>query len=308
MNKENVLNELLRQNEGRHLGDLCGWSISGDQLQTEVRALAERVGIGEDLGLPMISASSAYRRAVTDGVKGGRNDEKKFDAVKIDDTETKIVHAIVERSVVAGAAGNLSTNDANFHTELRVGFNKDGYKNGEDPENLLRSENEEHLISKKIRARYDELCVKYLPRDIRVAFQRAFEKWGAIRLLEHGGLWWVPAPYADKVRCWKEFMAELGNSTVIIPVFDTEETINSLREQSKFTLEAQLAEMLEDLEAFAKADNTRVSTLEKRLEMFDDLRDRIELHARVLGNTQDELLNKLNLAADGLAQSLGKIG
>jgi len=307
MTKETILQELLRQNEGVHLGDLCGWSISGDTLQSEVREIATRLGIADDLGLPTVSAASAYRRAVIDAIKSGRGDERKFDSLKLDDTETKIVHAIVERSVKTGGSGELTSNDADFHTELKVGFDKDGYKNGKDVELLLRSEDDTHIISRKIRARYDELCVKYLPRDIRVAFQRAFEKWGAIRLLDHGGLWWVPAPYADKVRSWKEFMSELNNTTVIIPVFDTEETISSLREQSSLTLEAQLNSMIEDLEAFASASTTRVSTLEKRLDMFEELRNRVELHAKVLGLQQNELLEKLDAAANGLSQSLNSI-
>lgn len=304
MIKETVLEKLLKQNEGRHLGDLCGWGIHGEHLQTEVKIISERLGISEDLGLPYVSASSAYRRAVNDAVKSGRSDERKLQAVKVEDTETKIVHAVVRSLLTEAPVPGLSSNDADFEQILKVGFDKDGYKNGRDPSVLLQTENDDHALSAKIRARYEELCVRYLPRDIRVAFQRAFEKWGAIRLLDHGGLWWVPAPYAEKVRAWKTFMGELNNTTVIIPVFDTEETINSLREQSRQTLEAQLSEMMGDLEKFSKTDSTRVSTLEKRLEMFDSLRTKIELHAAVLGMKQQELLDRLNDAKDGLAAAI----
>ena len=304
MTKSDVIGSLLKQNEGKHLGDLCGWGLGGDYVQEEVRKLAEKHGIEGDLGLPNLSPASAYRRAVTDAVKSGRNDERKFAAVKLDDNELKIVHAIVERGIVQGAAGSLSAKDADFHTELRVGFDKEGYKNGEDAEKLLRSENPTHRLSEVIKQRYTDLCVRYLPGDIRVAFQRAFEKWGSIRLLEHGGLWWVPSPSAEKVRKWKLFMEELGNTTIVIPVFDTEETIQSLREQSKSTLEGQLASMLDQLDGFTTKDNTRLSTLEKRIEMFDSLRDKIELHARVLGMKQQELLDRLNVASTGLSKSL----
>jgi hypothetical protein len=99
-------------------------------------------------------------------------------------------------------------------------------------------------------------------------------------------------------------MAELNNTTVIIPVFDTQETIDSLREQSRETLEARLQTMLDQLAQFASKGNTRVSTLEKRIEMFDDLRANIELHVSVLGAKQDELLKKLGEAQKGLVQSL----
>lgn len=307
MSTEQIMQTLLQQGEGKHLGDLCGWGLRGDHLQTDVRALAEEHGIAGDLGLPNLSPASAYRRAVNDAVRSGRNDERKFAAVKLEDTELTIVHAIVERGIIQGDSDELTKNEADFHTELKVGFDKEGYKSNYTTEALLKSVNREHPISKKIEQRYTELCVKYLPGDIRIAFQRAFEKWGAIRLLEHGGLWWVPQPSAQKVRAWKEFMAKLGNTTIVIPVFDTQETIESLREQSKSNLESQLAALLEDLESFTGKDNTRLSTLEKRIEMFDDLREKIELHARVLGNKQQQLLDTLNAAAAGLAKSLSTI-
>ena len=99
-------------------------------------------------------------------------------------------------------------------------------------------------------------------------------------------------------------MTALGSSTVIIPVFDTEETIASLIKASEETLEARLATMMEQLSAFCEKGNTRVSTLEKRVEMFDDLRMQIELHAKVLGHKQNELMKRLNDAHKGLVESL----
>jgi hypothetical protein len=307
MTKSEVMNKLLAMQEGKHLGDLCGWSLNGAHKQSTVTDLAEQHGLDEDLGLPKLSPASAYRRAVNDAVKGGRRDERRFAAVKIEETELKIVHAIVRRDIVDAAGGSLSPKDASFETECKVGFDKEAYKDGKDADEMLKLSDETHPIAQKVKAQYEDLCVRYLPGDIRVAFQRAFERWGAIRLLEHGGLWWVPSPNADRVRAWKEFMSALGNSTVIIPVFDTEETINSLITASEETLEARLDGLMEQLQSFCSKGNTRVSTLEKRVEMFDDLRDQIELHARVLGNKQDELMKRLNDAHKGLVASLAVV-
>jgi hypothetical protein len=301
------LADVLKPREGRHLGDLCGWGLHGAQERTKVLELAEQLGLKDDFVFPRIGANSAYRRAVNKAVRGGKADERQYAAVLVEDTPTKIVHAIVRREIVDTAGGELSPKDAAFHTDVRVGFDKDGYKDEKDPETLLRLEDEEHQVSKRIKSIYEELAVVFLPQDIRVAFQRAFEKWGAMRLLEHGGLWWVPEPAAEKVRAWKEFMLALSNTTVIIPVFDTDETIQSLREQSKLNLESQLADLLEQLESFTGQSTTRLSTLERRVERFDELRDKIELHARVLGHKQEELLSKLNEASKGLVQSLAAI-
>lgn len=292
---------------GAHVGDLCGWSLHGPHTQQAVTELAAQHDLVEDLGLPRLSPSSGYRRAVVAACKGQKADERSYAAVKIEETDAKIVHAIVKRSIVEDADGSLSKHKAESHTECKVGFDKDGYREERPDAELLQLSNPEHIVAQRVKAQYESLCVMYLAKDIRIAFQRAFLRWGAIRMLESGGLWWVPEPFAHKVRDWDAFMDELKYSTVVIPIFDTEETIRSLVEQSEQTLEAQLNGMLSQLTQFAAKGGTRVSTLERRVEMFDDLRGRVELHARVLGNKQDELLARLDAAHQGLVQSLAQL-
>ncbi len=301
------LEKVLKPQSGKHLGDLCGWGLHGTHEQSYVLGLAEKHGLQGELVFPRIGPNSAYRRAVNGAVRGGKADQRKYAAVLIEDTAEKIVHAIVKQEIVDTIGGVLSPKDAEFHTEVRVGFDKGKYKDGYDAADLLQLEDDSHQIAQGIKASYEDLAVRFLTQDIRVAFQRAFEQWGSIRLLDHGGLWWVPEPAAERVRAWKEFMSELGNTTVIIPVFDTEETIKSLREQSQSTLEGQLADLLEQLDGFSAKNTTRLSTLEKRVGAFDALREKIELHARVLGFKQQELMSKLDAASNGLVRSLAAI-
>jgi len=309
-----TLNDIIKPQEGKHLGDLCGWSLSGAHMQTEVRDLAKKHGLEDDLGLPFVSPSGAYRRAVKKAITNGRVDERTFDAIKIDESDAKIVHSIVRREITAsgklttnGSTTQLSAKDAEFHTEAKTGFDKEKYKEGHPPENLLQLENPSHVISGLIAQYYDELCVRYISGDIRIAFQRAFAKWGAMPLLKHGGMWWVPQQNSEKVRAWQSFMIDLKCGPIVIPIFDTEETIRSLREQSKYTLEAELEKIIKQLEGFTTKDNTRISTLDKRIEQFDTLRDKIDLHAAALGNKQKELIEKLDLAHKGLVSSLSAI-
>ena len=301
-----VLAKVLEQKAGRHLGDMCGWSLTGPYMQEEVLRLAEKHNLVGDLGLPKLSPASAYRRAVTNGVKGGRNDEKKFEASKVQDDEMSIVHSIVRRDIVDGES-ELSVKDAGFETECKVGFDKSGYKDEKPAEELIKFEHPNHPVAMRIKAEYESLCVRFIASDIRIAFQRAFESWGGIGMLKHGGLWWIPSPSAEKVRSWKEFMIDLNNSTVVLPLFDTEETINSLIAQSKETLESRLENMLDQLRSFAKKGTVRLSTLESRIGKFDELRSNIELHAEVLGAKQQELLARLDEAQLGLAKALASI-
>jgi hypothetical protein len=125
-----------------------------------------------------------------------------------------------------------------------------------------------------------------------------------VRLLDHGGLWWVPSPYAAKVRAWSEFMRATNNTALILPVFDTEETIESLRQVTMQSVDGQVADLMEQLTKLSEKNNTRVSTLEKRVEMFDDLRDKAEMYEKLLGHQMDELKVKLTAAQTSLVESL----
>ena len=99
-------------------------------------------------------------------------------------------------------------------------------------------------------------------------------------------------------------MYDINCSTVIIPIFDTQETIDSLREQSQQTLEGQFQEIMQDLEMFAQKENTRKSTMAKRIQDFKDLKGKIELHSEILGFKQEALLNKLEAAQAALVESI----
>jgi hypothetical protein len=300
MTKDEALASVLAQSEGQHLGDLCGWSLSGVIRQDEARMAADELGLYDDFGFPKLSPNSAYRRAVALAVKSGRRDEERYEAVKVEDNTDRIVHSIIRKDIVAKYNGSMSEKDAEFSTETQIGFDKKHYNLGSD---------KPHVIFDRVKANFEELCIVYKPDDIRTAFQRAFEKWGGIRMLDHGGLWWVPAPYADRVRLWKEFMEKTLNTTLILPVFDTSETIAGLRRITQESVDGQLHDLIEELQSFVtKGDGIRQSTLEKRVKKFDDIRDKADLYERLLGHRMTELKDSLKQAQQGLMQTIKMVG
>jgi hypothetical protein len=65
-----------------------------------------------------------------------------------------------------------------------------------------------------------------------------------------------------------------------------------------------LAGLFAELEVFAEKKDTRISTLEKRLETFDSLRNRAELYERLLGFNLEDLKSRVKEAENGLAKML----
>ena len=316
MNSRSEIIKKLEQQKGRHLGDLCGWSLGGVVPQQKAQALAVTHGIDNVLAFPRVGPASAYRRAVLKSVKSGKRDERIFDVVKVEETELKIVHAVVRKDIIAEAvrAGTIvsagkefvSGHDAAFSTEIKIGFDKELRDAGGDPADMLKLEDKDHYISERVKALYSEMCVVYTADDIRTAFTRAFESWGGIRMLGHGGLWWVPTDIAEEVRAWAQFLSDLGFSPLVVPSFDTEETISSLRDAARESLEGQLEDIKNDLGSFVGSSSTRLSTLESRVEKYDVIRAKAEMYERVLETELSELKVAANLAQAGLSAAITK--
>lgn len=304
MSGSRSLDAVLRQQSGAHMGDLVGWNSHGLIPQDKARALALQFGIADDLGFPRVTPNSAYRRAVRNAVKGGATDERRYEVVRLEETAARIVHGFVRKDIVVGGSSKLSVKDAAFETETKVAFDKDLYADGRPADELMIFEDVTHPIAQQAKAIYETMCVVFRPDDIRTAFQRAFKSWSGVPTLEKGGYWWIPVTAAARVRAWRGFMEALGNSTVVLPLFDTEETLASLRAMTEQSLEAQLEGIMEQLASFSSRDTTRLSTLEARVDQFDDLRARAELYERLLGNSLQDLRLRLVSAQGALVDSL----
>jgi hypothetical protein len=295
----------LLATQGRHLGDLVRWELHGIVRQDVATAAAARFGLLDDLDFPVVTPNSAYRHAVRQSVRGGKADERRYEVVKVEESPSKIVHAIVEKTVENKTTGSTMTNrDATFSTETRVGFDKDAYFAGGVAETMLQVEHPDHPIVARIRALYGELCVTYKTEDIRVASQRAFTSWHATAFGSGGGLWWAPSTAAEKVRSWAEWMEELGHRAYVIPLFDTEETVRALQLNAYESVENQMNALLDQMAAFSHKDNTRASTLERRVEEFDRLRDSAELYETLLGAQMSTIKERLVAAQKALVASI----
>lgn len=286
-------------NGGRHLGDVVGWSQHGASPRFKADQAAEAHGLVDDLKLPIINPAGAYRQALRSAVKG-TSDERNWSVTLVEETSERIVHAILAAEEVADAT-TLSDKTREFRTSTKVAFNKGAQRlKHVDFGQLFEAEDPAHPVAVRARKGYLDLVECYRIAELRDAFQFAFRRWAGVRLVEHGGVWWIPAPYAEKVRAWAAFMGELHHSILVLPLFDTKEAVASLQEAAKQSLEGQLEEIVTDLQEFAGADTTRLSTLEDRLERWERLRNDAELYERLLGMRMAELGKGLDEARGAL--------
>ena len=132
MNSQQIINQITCEN-GSHLGDLCGWSLSGNHPIDRVLELLVKHGLDKDIILPVKTASTGYRGSISGLGKGTQKDLNMYDVTKVDDTSDKIVHCIVRKDIINDnnpSNGYLSHKDVTHRTECKVHFDKEAAING----------------------------------------------------------------------------------------------------------------------------------------------------------------------------------
>ena len=286
----------------RILGDIVCWSMRGNVRRDVAEASAERRGL--KVNFPKVLEVNAWRRAVRDAVKTGAKDTKRFDVVKTRDDADFIVHEIIERAVVDGASSDLDDRHAEARHVVSVRFKKAQYiaRAYNAPDELIESETWDNPIAAEIYKLYHAQLDNYTIADIRGRFQALFADWAGIMLNEAGGVWFIPADYSHLVRAWKGWMEDMGWNAFAAPQIDANETLAMVLEVGRSSLDAQLDDLLNEIEEFKKDTKVRASTLEARVDAFDRLRERAECYEKMLGFTMSNLREHADQAQEALIE------
>lgn len=300
------------------LGYFVGWNLCGGsshKIRTE--SLVESLGLTDDMPLPKVGPTQAYRRAVLQATRYGKRDQKEFTTIKVSETIEAITHAIVRtdrledgQTVRDGNGELVLRGDVKIEVEFLVGFDKTRREAKTfPPEDLIRFEDEAigHPVAKRIMDLYNDLAVVYSVDDLRGSFQAAFHKWGGFRALSQGAMWFLPVAQENNVRAWESLMNDLGHAPLVIPIFDAQQSKDQLRVLALNTLDGQLKEVKAEIAKFRESGKTRVSTFENRLEVLEDLKARAGVYKTLLGAEIEDLTELVDSAQEDLLAHIGDI-
>ena len=158
---------------------------------------------------------------------------------------------------------------------------------------------------------------------------------GGIRLRERGNIYWCQKDAGADLRALAKVIDGIGSSYMaILPVHDTvvyvcekhgaemspkpgecgichkklvatKEARNAVARAATESFEAELRAVFEELAKFANEDSApRPSTLERRLEDFEDLRNRVDLYSDILDNQKGKLVKRLGEATKQVREML----
>jgi hypothetical protein len=112
-----------------------------------------------------------------------------------------------------------------------------------------------------------------------------------IRLKNQGHVYWIPGTRAREIRALKDIVDQLGQSFMsILPIHESKEARASLQVAATQSFEQELKAAVAELTEFTASETIRVSTLERRLEQYGQLREKVELYADILATKKDQLL------------------
>jgi hypothetical protein len=290
--------------------------MSGRHRQHEVQQAADRCGLTDVLQLPRLAANNAYRRAVraVAARAAAVTDDRGVVVKVVVDEQAQLIHQFLSGSIADTAASNLTVRGAEFGHLVCVRFDKTAYEAGAPPETLVQMEDvppgQGRELGQAVLDEYNQTAVDvhYTHGDLRTAVVRALGKLAGIPVLDHGGLWFVPVAFDAQVQALQAWVSMLpGCRLVALPQYDVAAVLAEVQARSAQALDAQLADLLEELARFSGSATVRLSTLEARVTAFDDLRGRVECYERLLGNTMDEMKTRLDEAQNALVAALNTI-
>jgi hypothetical protein len=275
---------------GRHVGDLLWWTLADARVtRSTLESVWASAGLAENLLPEPPTPEKALRTAVREAQVG--HPDHLLRLGKEDDGE--IVFAVVVET--RDGDGNVSLAQT---ARIRL-----------DRAHPVRLESDRpgHDLVAAVCAAYDRLLNTHTPDDVRRALVKTLASCAAVTLRDHGGVYWVPAPYAETLRRLRDAVSNIGASRLeVVPIHATPEATAALGDAARASIDEEITALRAEIEGFLTAPPERASTLARRLEMFEGLRAKARLYHTVLQVQVQDLetaLNKLTLQVEGLLQT-----
>ena len=269
------------------LGNLIWWSLNGNRITHEdLEQAAARHGLPEKYLPAPVKPAGAFRRAWRHAA------QKTGDGLmlrQIDDNPDSIIIGAVRETP------DTVVERLDYDQLATITFDK---RSG------AVSSRSDLAVVEEVRALYVHHLAHTTP-DIRTLLVNFVSEAG-VSLRESGGVYWIPAGFTDTVRAMGEVLAGIGaNKLHRLPLYDSPDARDTLNQVTVTTLDEEIRRLQAELEVFLGDEKTRRSTLERRLESFDALQQRVETFAGVLSFKSSDLLEKLGTGRADLRRHLG---
>lgn len=275
---------------GEHLGDLVWWTLSDASVG---RTTLESIWAGAQLAKELLPEPPTAEKALRLAARTCQVGQAEHLIRLAKDEGDELVYAVVREHKPGD--GTLTHSQ-----EARVGLNRVA--------GSLSTDAPAHSIVRAMEEAFQTHLAVHTADDVRRMLVRTLRSFAAVTLREGGGVYWVPRTYAAELRRLEGAVAKLGSSQVsLVPVHHTAQGSQTLGEVARGSIEAELAALKEEIQAFEADPPDRPSTLERRLETFKGVRSRAQLYRDILRVQVEDLEAQLDSMAAKVQEMLGGV-
>ena len=272
--------------KGQQLGSLTWWSLSNNRMEySKLEGLAEKYDLNKKYLPAQIRPAGAFRRAWRHSCS------KLAEGMmlrQITDSDTEIVIGLVKEKP------DEKAHDLDYMVEARIIFDKKSHMITSDYENGTSS------MIRELYSYHQDLTTS----DIR-NMMISFLKESSIRIRESGGVYFVSQQYQKTLEALSNVVQSAGDNVVYtLPIFDTKSSKQTLRNIAKATLDDELRLLAADIGNFDK-EKMRQSTIDRKLEAFENIRNRAKMFSRILSFKAKSFDEKITELQNSLRRDLG---
>jgi len=272
---------------GEHLGDMVWWTLSEASLD---RATLVAKWTGAGLSADLLPEPPTAEKALRLAVRACQVGQAEHLVRLAKDSDGELIYAVVKEE-------NLGEGVLAHRQEARVTLQKAA--------GAVTSDAPGHSLVRSISDTFVQLRDTHTADDVRRTVVKTLHTLAAVTLREGGGVYWVPRTHAATVRQLERAIGQLGKSTFhVVPVHQTDDGARTLGVVARGSLETELTALREELEAFKAQPPERPSTLQRRLEAFEQLRSRAQLYRDILHVQVEDLEQHLTSMATSVQELL----
>lgn len=263
----------LTSTPGPHVGDLLWWSLEDARIRRPALETAwSNAGLSSSLLPEHPTAEKALKTAVREAQLGVEDHLIRLGL----QTDSEIVFAVLRE--MRDGLGNVD-----HHQVARVRLDR-------NHTSKLEADDPGHELVRAVFEGYDRLLNTHTVDDIRRTLVKTLDTCAAVTLRDHGGVYWVPAPFTETLHRLQGAVSQIGRSKLhVVPIHATPEGTTSLGEAARNSIETEISALRLEIDAFLAEPPDRPSTLMRRLATFEDLRQRAQLYHSVLSVQVDDL-------------------
>lgn len=250
---------------GEPLGDLLWWELVN---ATVPRRLLQNYWVQAALPTELLpeppSAEKAFKTAARETQVGHPDHLLRM----AKDDEHEVVYGLVVEK--RDGSGGLE-----YQQEARITLHRTN--------DAVTSDAPTNEMVRRFFQRFEDLRDVHTTDDIRRSITKTLDSFAAVTLRANGGVYWVPAPYAEGLRRLQTVVEKLGQSKLhLVPITRSKEGQAALAQAARASIEDELNALQAEVQEFVATPPERASTLVRRLDTYDDLRRRAGLYQTVL--------------------------